>query len=198
MSTLPTTPGVYSIFCHVNKKFYVGGAVDVKTRCLNNHRHNLIKGKHPNVHLQTAWNKYGPSQFTFELLESCQIGNLRAREQAWLDSIAESGVPVFNKHFGATGVSKGFKHGPLSERAIVHLNRIHEARKGSKISEWHRRRLSESNRGKTLSPETRRILSERTRVHYEKNGVSEETRKKLSNAARKQHKERRLRTTGRA
>jgi group I intron endonuclease len=48
--------GVYWILNLVNGKVYIGSSVDVENR-LQNHKKDLIAGKHRNPYLQRAWNK---------------------------------------------------------------------------------------------------------------------------------------------
>lgn len=41
--------------------------------------------RHCNAYLQNAWNKYGESNFKFEIIELCTEDKLLKREQIWLD-----------------------------------------------------------------------------------------------------------------
>jgi len=50
--------GIYKILNTVNNKFYIGSAVNLNSR-FRTHKANLINNKHPNKHLQAAFNKYG-------------------------------------------------------------------------------------------------------------------------------------------
>ena len=80
---------------------------------------------------------------------------------------------------------------PLSEKTKRKISEAHKAnktippsRKGSIISEEHKRKISESNKGKILSEETKRKMSE------VKKNPSEETRRKISEAKKgKTHSE---------
>lgn len=50
------------------------------------HKSNLNLGRHPNPHLQHAWNKYGEEAFRFIIVETISNPNLIIiREQFWLD-----------------------------------------------------------------------------------------------------------------
>jgi group I intron endonuclease len=52
------------------------------------HRHQLHKGKHANIKLQRAWNKYGAVAFRFDVLDYCdEPEELIPCEQQWIDSI---------------------------------------------------------------------------------------------------------------
>jgi hypothetical protein len=56
----------------------------------SHHKWSLQAGKHPNVHLQRAWSKYGQPAFVFEVLEQVQswaVGEQVQREQWWFDQL---------------------------------------------------------------------------------------------------------------
>ena len=52
--------GIYQIRNIINNKIYIGQSLNIKTRFLQ-HKQALRKNRHPNQHLQNAWNKYGKS-----------------------------------------------------------------------------------------------------------------------------------------
>jgi hypothetical protein len=57
----------------------------------------LRGNRHPNRHLQSAWNKYGAQAFKFEVLEIVPKDRLTAREQYWLDlHRVDLGLKVYN------------------------------------------------------------------------------------------------------
>jgi len=60
--------GVYQIINLVNGKCYIGSSVNIKKRWAE-HIANLQRGTHHCQHLQRAWNKYGESNFDFEMIE---------------------------------------------------------------------------------------------------------------------------------
>lgn len=76
--------GVYKITCLSNDKIYIGSSKHILGR-IEAHKIHLRKNKHRNPHLQNAWDKYGEENFTFEILEECDIENLLEREQYWMD-----------------------------------------------------------------------------------------------------------------
>jgi group I intron endonuclease len=61
--------GIYLIFNLSSKKCYIGHSRNIKKRWA---RHkNLLRGnRHKNIHLQSAWNLYGHSMFSFSILEA--------------------------------------------------------------------------------------------------------------------------------
>lgn len=63
---------IYKITNLVNDKFYVGSTINKKVR-FRQHRRFLRQNRHHCKHLQAAWNLYGESKFTFEVVESVDI-----------------------------------------------------------------------------------------------------------------------------
>jgi group I intron endonuclease len=175
LSALPAAPGVYSIFCHANKKFYVGGAVNIRAR-VQGHYRALFSGRHKNAHLQSAWKKYGVGTFEAEVLERCTVGNVKAREQAWLDSVKEIRTPVFNKYMSASGREKGFQCS-----AAVRAKQL-----GRPLSPTHRASIAAAvrrnppNLGKTHSLESRAKMSAAAKGRY----LSPDHRAKISASLR--------------
>lgn len=59
---------IYKIENTVNNKVYIGQTKDVNQRFMQ-HRTGLKNNKHENPYLQSAWNKYGESNFSFEVID---------------------------------------------------------------------------------------------------------------------------------
>ncbi len=78
--------GVYAITHITSGKQYIGSSYDVIARW-GKHREQLRGNRHHCNHLQHAWNKYGESEFAFEIIELFpgDKAALCAREQEWLD-----------------------------------------------------------------------------------------------------------------
>jgi group I intron endonuclease len=88
--------GVYCIRNVVDGKVYIGSSINVHKR-LREHIFELANGRHCNILLTRSVNKYGASNFKFELIE--QIGDralLPAAEQKWME------------HYGSHDKAKGF------------------------------------------------------------------------------------------
>lgn len=71
--------GIYCIENIESKKKYIGLSRDIKRRWTE-HKSELKSNKHPNSYLQSAWNKYGESNFTFYIIELCNSEKLSDRE----------------------------------------------------------------------------------------------------------------------
>ncbi len=74
--------GIYTIVSNIDNKIYIGRSINVGKR-LSNHMKLLEKGKHPNIYLQNAWNKYKRENFKFELLLECNKEFLCSEENYW-------------------------------------------------------------------------------------------------------------------
>lgn len=165
--------GVYLILCTSNGDRYIGSSKDIATR-KHNHWYNLRTGKSHNVHMQNAWNKYGPDSFTFEVLEIVtDVSSLTGREQYWIDLIR----PEFNKAKTATSGFTALGH---SEETRLKLANIQRSRmqssvlrqrlrdaateqnrtkgngsKGKPVSEERKHKLREANKRQFSTPESR-------------------------------------------
>ena len=75
-------PGVYIIQNKVNNKVYIGASRDTYNRlCM--HKWRLRVNTHDNVHLQSAFNKYGEENFIFDVLENCDEQFIYSQENYW-------------------------------------------------------------------------------------------------------------------
>lgn len=151
-----STSGVYVIKNTANGKFYVGSAMDVDRRW-RDHRYALRAGKHINVKLQRAWNKYGEEAFLFKILETVQdTERLLEREQEWLD-LLEAVLVGYNISLSATAPNFG-----------------------TVLSEEHRAKISASNMGRKQPPSVGAAVAERNRTRV----ISAETRAKMGLAGK--------------
>jgi group I intron endonuclease len=97
--------GIYRILNKLNNKFYIGSSIDIYKRWYT-HKNDLTKNKHHAKKLQRAWNKYGESHFSFEILETCEPikDTLILLEQKYLDL-----NPCYNSSKVAINLI-GYKH----------------------------------------------------------------------------------------
>lgn len=174
--------GIYIIQCIPTSKVYVGSSIDVYKRFIS-HKSKLNSNKHANRHLQSAWNKYGESEFSFGILEHVPRELLLDREKHWMD-FHESMKFGFNlispeRHEVSEEtrmrMSDSHKGVKLSERHIASLS---AARKGRVVSKEHREALSRANKGQIVSQEQRDYLSNL----FKGRKMSDETKKKMSDA----------------
>ena len=118
--------GIYAIRNKKNNKQYVGSALNIEARW-KRHLLQLKKKNHHSVYLLRAWEKYGPNEFEFVILEEVQNKeDIITREQWWIDNSKSK----YNMSPTA-GSSLGIKRRPET------LKRLSESRKGKKQTpEW--------------------------------------------------------------
>ncbi len=148
---------IYSILNTVNGKRYIGRATDPKRRW-KRHRRELKYKYHHNEHLQRAWDKYGETAFSFEILETCLTKEQTwERERFWIKHYKSTHPEIgYNK-------DKGGKGPDLGPEALV---KISKANKGRPLSEQHCQRISEANKGRIISKESSRKTGETLRRRY--------------------------------
>jgi len=64
--------GIYKIKNLINNKVYIGSSISIMNR-FSTHKRLLINNIHFNKHLQSSFNKYGISNFKFEILEDLKF-----------------------------------------------------------------------------------------------------------------------------
>lgn len=78
---------IYKIINRINNKIYIGSTYNIVKR-KNIHIYLLKNNKHHSILLQRAFNKYGESNFKFEILETVEDrSKLIEREQYYLDTL---------------------------------------------------------------------------------------------------------------
>jgi group I intron endonuclease len=137
--------GVYLIVNNANGRVYVGSSVNITARWCG-HKRALSQGKSPCVKLQRAWDKYGESSFSFQVIEHVapQKELLIEAEQRWLD-LYQSFDTGYN----------------TLKKAYSHL--------GAKRSPESREKLSNSLKKRFADPDVRKRMSDAAK----KRGVSE-------------------------
>jgi group I intron endonuclease len=143
--------GIYKIVCLNSGKIYIGQSVNIKTR-KKDHFSNLRNNRHDNQHIQNAWNKYGESNFVFEVIE--EVDNfdlLTEREQYWMDTLKSYDKKIgFNiTPIAGLGGCLGRKHTEEAKR------KIGLAHKGKTISDEHKNILRKAQLGRKHTKEHR-------------------------------------------
>jgi group I intron endonuclease len=175
---------IYKIRNVVNGKFYVGSAVDTRTR-FRQHRRLLRRGKHHCRHLQAAWNKYGEDAFKFEVVEHVSSHELlETAEDKWL--VAHVGEPhCYNSGRSARAPWRGTKGSGLSPLTGATISQERKDRlREAALEQW---KTSDPRTGRKHSEETREKIKAGLRVALSEGRggrfiPSEETRRKMSEA----------------
>lgn len=191
--SLSQKSGIYKITNTVNKKNYIGSAVNLQVR-FNLHKTNLRAQKHHSKKLQNSWNKHGQSCFCFSVIEFTEKENLIAREQFYLDSLNPFGVNGYNTCRVAGSILGVKRSDETKEKLRVasgsrrHTeeakNKISESKKGCKyqpLSEERKKIQSEKMKGRKLSSEHRAKCS----LGMIGKKHSEETKRKMSEAQKR-------------
>lgn len=147
--------GVYQIRNKVNGKVYIGSTSSCFKERWRNHRCQLGKKRHHSIHLQRAWDKYGESNFEFEILLRCPASLCIQKEQEYMDALKS-----YKCAFG------------------YNRNHLAHSRLGQKASDETRRRNSEANRNR--SPEIRKRMSEAQKKRYERPEEREKARRAVA------------------
>jgi len=160
--------GIYCIRNLENGKIYIGKSNDIKIRW-GNHKRLLKIGKHDNIYLQRAWNKYGEVNFIFEVLEICEIELLSIREIYY--------VALYDSNNKTVGYNIQI---PTLDGVFIHSLetkiKMSKSQKGKIKSEETKNKMSESKKGKTFSKE------HKTKMSNAKLTMSKETKMKMSNS----------------
>lgn len=123
MPFIEWTTGVYAIQNRLNGKVYVGGAYKSFSHRFRIHLRDLRASRHPNEHLQSAWNKYGPRSFAWKIIEKCHPSICEDRETYWIAAL-NSTDRRFGYNKSPTGGSPlGTKHPPEYGAAVAERNR---------------------------------------------------------------------------
>lgn len=153
------TSGIYQIKNNISGGVYFGRSVDVEDR-LTHHRNELRRGVHRNKRMQNAWNKYGETCFTFEVVWEQPPSELYELEGFVLDFMWGH-ERLYNHHkLSYGGFEPGNKLGCFS-RSEETKHRLSKAFTGRIFSEDHKQRIRASKIGRTPTDETRKKMSEK-------------------------------------
>lgn len=173
--------GVYVITNTSNGKVYVGSAVNVRRRW-GEHRRTLRLGSHHSRTLQRAWMKYGEQSFHLHVV--CVLTDktgLVICEQSWLDKLRPFD-PSRGYNINPTAQSRlGAKWTP-ERRAEFSASRKGFC-KGKTLTHEHKQALMNGRNAAGFSEETRRKMSEAARARA-RPPLSEETKRKIGEANR--------------
>jgi group I intron endonuclease len=141
--------GIYIIYSKKNRKLYIGGTVDLRKR-KNHHLGRLRKNKHVNQSLQSDFNRFGESSFTFFCIEYCDISSVEKREQFYLDKHKKDAYNAINKARLVFGENHPRFGKTLSEES---RKKIREARAKQIISHSLETRAKIGRKGRYVDPE---------------------------------------------
>lgn len=137
---------IYKIKNNINGNLYIGQTTsNGKIRWLG-HRNKLRKNIHPNKHLQSAWNKYDETSFSYELVTETCIGLLDILEKSYIDKHNSADNKYgYNKDCG--GYLSRLR-APVSEETRKKLSIALKGKKRNPHSAETKARLSLANKGR--------------------------------------------------
>lgn len=154
--------GIYKITNITNGQCYIGSCAHKDGFPLRwrNHLRSLRHNKHHSIILQRAWNKYGASNFKFEIVEICEPIKCIDREQYYLDTIH----PEYNV-LKVAGSSLGRKMTPeqiqaMKARSYDWMRGDKNWNKYTEKREFYRQRMNTTNIRSYLTPKSFQKISE--------------------------------------
>ena len=129
---------------------YIGCSKNIERRW-NEHRKSLENNSHINPHLQNAWNKYGESEFEWNVLLELDSENTMFLEEA---KMIESSDMLYNIAKGGTG-GDTFTNNPNKEEYRKNL---------SEASKKRYQRVGEREKGNVFTNLTKEELKHRKKV----------------------------------
>ncbi len=142
--------GIYCIKNIVNNKLYIGSATSIRNRT-KNHQKLLTANRHPNKHLQAAWNSCA-IDFDFFIIEIVDDpAKLLEREDYWIDFYQSTiNTKGYNRRLKANS-NLGLKSSDETRAKISKANLGHTRNKGQKVSVEARLKISKANKGRKHS-----------------------------------------------
>ena len=141
--------GIYRFVNLVNGKSYVGKSNNLRHRELE-HMRFLRGGIEPCTKLNLAWQKYGESNFKYEILCYCREDQLDDLERLYIEKY-DSLHNGYNCTSGGGGIL-GYHHTEDAKR------KIGDASRGRAIPEWQRKMISDAQKGRPLTEEHKQAL----------------------------------------
>ena len=102
--------GIYKITNNINGKIYIGQSNNIKRR-FSEHK---TKGAGTKILVDEAIQKYGVNNFSFEIIEECNLEQLNEKESFWIDYYKQNNI-LYNLSEGGDNQSRGINNG----RAIL-------------------------------------------------------------------------------
>lgn len=116
--------GIYSIYCKVTDKYYVGQSIEIEER-LNHHKSRLRNGKHKIRDLQRDFDKYGEDNFIFKVekyIEPQFLSSLETHFIEFYDSVNKG----YNINNANVVLRKEDKEKQLAKNTLKHIEDLEE------------------------------------------------------------------------
>jgi hypothetical protein len=159
---------IYKIINNIDSKIYVGSAVYYSKR-IDLHLYRLRRNKHHSSYLQNSFNKYGESNFKFEIIEEVDCKeNLIKREQYYLDL-----YKPYDREFGYNMNKKAESRigGKMPESAKIKIGNFWRGKKFSEQRVLNIRKARTETQGKAIL-----VYDNNFNLIYEYPSISETSR----------------------
>lgn len=156
---------IYQISNNIDNRVYIGSTVNYNKRW-KEHKRNLLRNNHQNIHLQRFVNKYGIDSLVFDIIETTDNDNILMREQYYLDTIKNK----FNIAENASAPMLGKKHtAEAKEKISICSSGSNNPMYGKKRPKWLIDKLIESslNREKKINEKIIRLINLPNRIEIE-------------------------------
>ena len=179
--------GVYKIsntLCPEGK-YYIGYSCNIKQR-LQTHKSTLRGGKHCNIRMQRAYEKYGSECFDYEILQECE--NEEEAKNVELSYLEDLTIrdKLYNLHYNSSGGDLMTYH-PNKEQIIERMKNTQKEQISKMTKEERQERWGQSGEkngmyGRTHTDEVKRLYSEMHKGNTYRLGkkASQETKEKMS------------------
>lgn len=142
--------GIYKITNKINGKCYIGQSNDIKRRWKEHRSKYSWKTNHV---IYRAFKKYGFENFTFEIVEECEIELLSEKEIYYISKF-NTYNDGYNETAGGEGIS-GFNHSEETKRKLSEkLSGEKHPNYGKPMSEDQKKLRSDIFKGRVFSEET--------------------------------------------
>lgn len=129
----------------INKKVLIGLTCQKPLRRWGQHISQLRKNKHPNPHLQSSFNKYGESIFTFEVLDTAKNKEeLSQKEKNWISFYLSD-----YEKFGYNKVSGGMLGSSHNEETRAKMSKIQKEYFSTPEGKARLAKMAEKKKGHT-------------------------------------------------
>lgn len=174
--------GIYAIKNVTCDKYYIGASIDIARR-FSQHRSKLNANTHASSKLQNAWNKYGSTEFVFEILHFCDTSSeLVALEEFYISKYNSILAGYNTNPPGVIKIPAKYPRKPHSQETKDKIAASHKGKPKPPLTESHKQKLREVSLSRVFTDEQKAEISRKISAATKgKRGIpwTEETRKKV-------------------